>query len=192
MGQEMECRMEFNGQPHRGKALLETNEIVFRGDLRLKIPRAAIREVSAEAGRLSVAFDQGTAIFELGKAAPKWADKILHPPSRVDKFGFRTGSEFSRIGAIDADFLRELAEAGAVEKEDGDVVLLAADDKQALRRLKPLRKKTVWVIYPKGIPSITQGDVLKAGRDAGLVDIKVAAFSDSHTALKFVPPRKKP
>jgi hypothetical protein len=46
------------------------------------------------------------------------------------------------------------------------------------------------VVYPKGKQEITENDVLKAGRQAGLVDTKVALFSDTHTALKFVVPVK--
>jgi hypothetical protein len=192
MGQEMQCQVEFNGKRHSGKALLETHEIVFRGDLRLKIPRKAISEVRAEEGRLVVVFDEGTAAFDLGKAAPKWAEKILHPPTRLDKFGIKSGTRFSRIGEIDPEFLAEVREAGAMEDKDADLVLLAASDKRALSKLKSTGSKTVWIIYPKGIPSITEGNVLKAGRDAGLVDIKVVGFSGTHTALKFMPPRKKP
>ncbi|MCX6024232.1 MAG: hypothetical protein NTZ05_21375 [Chloroflexi bacterium] len=47
----------------------------------------------------------------------------------------------------------------------------------------------LWVIYPKGVKAVTEGDVLTAGRAAGLTDVKVAAFSPSHTALRFVIPR---
>jgi hypothetical protein len=54
-----------------------------------------------------------------------------------------------------------------------------------------LHNKTVWIIYPKGVQSITEIDVINAGRRAGMVDIKVVGFSKTHTALKFVPARKK-
>lgn len=191
MGQEVQCRMEFKGARHSGKALLETDEVVFRGDVRLKIPRSGITAVRAQDGHLEITFPEGTAVFELGQAAPKWADKILHPPTRVDKFGIKTGTTFATVGPIDPDFLLEIQQAGAVEAKDPDMVLLAAPDKRALAKLRAISHKTVWIVYPKGIQSITEGDVLAAGRAAGMVDIKVARFSDSHTALKFVPPRKK-
>ncbi len=54
----------------------------------------------------------------------------------------------------------------------------------------------VWVIYPKGVQAVRENDVRTAGLAAGLVDIKVCAFSATHTALKFTPRRtdsaKKP
>jgi hypothetical protein len=46
----------------------------------------------------------------------------------------------------------------------------------------------MWVVYPKGRQQITEGDVLAAGRAAGLKDVKVVGFSATHTALKFVIP----
>jgi hypothetical protein len=80
---------------------------------------------------------------------------------------------------------------GAIEDANAEIVLLAAPDKQTLRQLSALRRKTVWVIYPKGLQSITENEVLLAGRAAGLLDVKVASFSSALTALKFVPPRPK-
>jgi hypothetical protein len=46
----------------------------------------------------------------------------------------------------------------------------------------------VWLVYPKSLRSITEGDVLAAGRAQGLKDVKVVGFSATHTALKFVIP----
>jgi hypothetical protein len=42
------------------------------------------------------------------------------------------------------------------------------------------------VIYPKGVPQIKEIRVIQAGRAAGMKDVKVARFSATHTALKFV------
>ena len=46
----------------------------------------------------------------------------------------------------------------------------------------------MWVVYPKGRTDPSEVDVLEAGKAAGLVDVKVARFSETHTALKFVIP----
>jgi len=50
------------------------------------------------------------------------------------------------------------------------------------------RDGAIWVIRPRGSDAISEGDVMAAGKAAGLVDIKVARFSDTHSALKFVIP----
>jgi hypothetical protein len=195
MGQEVQCVMQFKGKQHSGKALLETNEIIFRGDLRLKIPRTEINQVSAQAGQLSITFNEGTAVFELGKAAPKWAEKILHPPTRAAKFGIKSGSSFMTIGPVDARFCsKRLQAVGAIAAEgNADTVVLLAVAGSGLPEVNFRRcgNKTVWIIYPKGLQSITEVDVINAGRRAGMVDIKVVGFSKTHTALKFVPARKK-
>jgi hypothetical protein len=49
----------------------------------------------------------------------------------------------------------------------------------------------IWVVYPKGVTAIREIEVLNAGREAGLKDVKVASFSPTHTALKFVVPIEK-
>jgi len=43
-------------------------------------------------------------------------------------------------------------------------------------------------VYPKGQKHIREIDVINAGKSAGLVDNKVARFSETHTALRLVIP----
>ena len=50
------------------------------------------------------------------------------------------------------------------------------------------RDGAIWVIRPKGHADISERDVMKAGKTAGLVDVKVVRFSETHTAEKFVIP----
>jgi hypothetical protein len=47
------------------------------------------------------------------------------------------------------------------------------------------------VVYPRGCKEIRENDVMAAGKSAGLTDNKVARFSDTHTALRFVIPLAK-
>jgi hypothetical protein len=56
------------------------------------------------------------------------------------------------------------------------------------RSLKP--NAALWVIRPKGMAAISESEVMAAGKKAGLVDVKVVSFSDTHTAEKFVIPRR--
>lgn len=76
---------------------------------------------------------------------------------------------------------------------DSDMIFLAADTTDDLSHMRALQASlkpngAIWVIYPKGQKHITEGGVFAAGKQAGLVDIKVASFSRTHTALKFVIP----
>lgn len=177
---------DFGKQSSEGKALLDTNEMGFRGDFRLKIAHKAITRLDSEDGRLRVTFPDGTAIFHLGTAAPKWVEKIRHPPSRLDKMGVKAGMKVTFIGTQDNDFVRELADRAAAIVESGaDLIFLSAENKPDLARIGTVSTGATWVIYPKGANSFTENDVIAAGRKAGLLDVKVASFSLTHTALKF-------
>jgi hypothetical protein len=80
--------------------------------------------------------------------------------------------------------------------KDCDSIFLSIDTQKQLTQIVKIARKmlgavALWIVYPKGQQHITEGDVLSAGRKAGLKDIKVVGFSPTHTALKFVIPVKK-
>jgi len=206
MGTELNCQVRFGKQESQGKALLETSEIIFRGDFRLKIPFATIQSVKVVGNELQVQTAEEVVIFELGAAtAAKWREKILHPKSRIEKLGIKPGTRVSLIGfeQQDEEFIRELQSTKALVtpakdglSKDLDSIFLRIDAKKQLAQVTKIAKAIVgpaalWIIYPKGQQDITEGDVLSAGRKAGLKDIKVVGFLPTHTALKFVIPVNK-
>jgi hypothetical protein len=187
MGQELACRMQYRQRTLDGKAYLETDYILFRGDERVKIALKDLKSVSAKAGVLTLEYAGGTAGLELGAAAEKWAQKILHPPTRADKLGIKPGVTVRLIGDFEPEFLKELGEAEIVTK-GADVIFFLARDRKALAKLPKVTGGALWIIYPKGVPDIRELEAIEAGRAAGLKDIKVASFSATLTALKFVIP----
>ena len=207
MGNEAVCKVRFGKQESEGKALLETNEVLFRGDFRLKIPFSHIKSAKTVDGELRLQTADGLASFQLGAAAGKWLEKILHPKSRIEKLGVKAGAKVSLLGQFGADFLREVrgrtnsvirGETAADSKfisfaADSECILLAADSKEGFSALSKIAKgmsgaAALWIIYPKGQKHITENDVLAAGRKVGLKDVKVVGFSATHTALKFLIP----
>ncbi len=194
MGQEIECRIRYQEQSRAGKAYLETDHLLFRGGERLKVLFKDMTKVEAEGGILRLEFTGGPAELELGAAAEKWAQKILHPPSRLAKLGVKAGMTIHVVGEFEQDFLNDLSNSHVeMAGVPADLIFLAAEGKAKLsqiRKLAPLLKRDggIWVIYPRGIEKIREIDVIKAGRDADLKDVKVASFSLTHTALKFVIP----
>src|SRR5260370_7950259 len=104
----MQCTAWWGKQESEGKALLETSEILFRGDFRLKIAFATIKSAKAVDGELRLQTAEGTVVFDLGAAAEKWCDKILHPKSRIEKLGVKSGGKVSLLGEFDGEFLHEL------------------------------------------------------------------------------------
>lgn len=75
MGQEIECRLRLGKRTLAGKAYLETDYVLFRGDERLKVLFKDLTSVKAADGILALDFPGGPAEFELGKAAAKWASR---------------------------------------------------------------------------------------------------------------------
>ena len=202
MGNEAKCTVVSGGKRVSGKALLETAELIFRSEaLKLKIPFGKMKSVKATDGALRVQSPEGSFVFELGSDAEKWAHKILHPKSRLEKIGIEKGMKVTVIGTLEREFEKELAGAassvvrGAIAK-DTACIFLSAETKKELERAKNIAKVmrgavALWIVYPKGRKEITENDVLRTGRAAGFKDVKVVGFSATHTALKFVIPVEK-
>lgn len=198
MGREAECTAHVKGKSSRGKLHLETDELLFRGTYRLAVPLTQISSARARDGTLVVRFPGGTAEFSLGPRAERWAEAIRAPKPLIDKLGIVSGAAAAVLGINDPGFVAQLQEKDVIVsrrlKKNLDAVFFGAAKREDLKRLTSLAgyiksDGAIWVVNPKGIDAIREGDVLAAGRPAGLVDVKVVRFSDTHTAHKFVIPR---
>jgi hypothetical protein len=201
VGAELKCRARFGKQVSEGKALLETSELIFRGEFRLKIPFAQMKSVKAVDGELRIEFPEGKATFELGPQAEKWAHKILHPKTRIEKLGIQPGAKVALIGEWEEAFEREVAEVTkAVTRgkvaADAEWIFCCAESPKELAQSRKIANAlkgatALWIVYPKGRRDIAETEVIATGRAAGLKDVKVVGFSATHTALKFVVPLNK-
>ena len=205
MGQERESTLRLGRRRIEGEALLETLEIIFRpvdGSKRLRLAFADIvKSVKAVDGELRFHTAEGPAVLELGPAAEKWAEKILHPKSRAQKLGVKTGMQVATIGSFDADFQKELrATSKNISEEEiaggTELIFVSLESAKDLAGVAKIAKSVkgatgLWLVYPKGKKEITENDVIGAGRKTGLKDVKVVGFSPTHTALKFVLPLEK-
>ena len=202
MGNQALCQAEFSGQSQTGKALLETTELIFRpsdGSKSVKIPFSTIKSAKAQNGELQLHTTSGPIRFTLGPSAEKWCHKILHPKTRSEKLGLKPGVNVALLGSFDQEFLKELRDTKAILEKGkinaaSDVIFLSTDSAKHLasavgKAAKSIKGSTaLWIVYPKGKKEITENDVLSTGRKSGLKDVKVVAFSPTHTALKFVLP----
>jgi len=125
----------------------------------------------------------------------------------LDKLGVKREHRVAVVSVDDPLFLALLRgrcddlTIGRV-KRNTDMIFYGMSKPRGLARLAMLRDDLVpngviWVVRPKGGGhDVTESDVMRGGKDAGLVDVKVVAFSDTHSALKFVIPvkdrRKRP
>ena len=94
-------------------------------------------------------------------------------------------------------FLDELTAAGADvstrARKGSDQIYVAVESPKDLARFKALLPSlapdgAIWAIRRKGLADASEAATMAAGKAAGLVDVKVARFSETHAAEKFVRP----
>jgi hypothetical protein len=115
----------------------------------------------------------------------------------LDKLGVKPGSRVAVVDVDEAGFIDLLRErtSGIVKQRPRapcDIVFLGVETAPDLRRIKELKSwiepnGAIWVVRPKGGRSpIRDTDVIAAGLAAGLVDNKIASFSETHGAMRLV------
>jgi hypothetical protein len=109
----------------------------------------------------------------------------------------KPGSKVAIVDLPDADFVSLLRSRTSDivkgrPRQPVDLVFMGAHELPDLKRLKTLKSwiepnGAIWVIRPKGGRSaLRETDLIEAGLAAGLVDNKIASFSDTHGAMRFV------
>ena len=125
------------------------------------------------------------------------SQELYSTRSLLDKLGVKPGAKVAIVGVDDPGFLKDLRQRTSDitqgrPKSPCDLVFLAADTHEDLRRINQVKtwiepNGAVWIIRPKGGRSeLRDTDVIQAGLDAGLVDNKIASFSETHGAMRLV------
>jgi hypothetical protein len=115
----------------------------------------------------------------------------------LDKLGVKPGSRVAVVGLDDPSFLKLLRERTAdvitgQPRSPCDLVFIAVTELSELTVLKEARRwiepnGAVWLVRPKGgLSELRDTDLIAAGLAAGLVDNKIASFSETHGAMRFV------
>lgn len=111
MGAEAKTTLRLGRQTFAGTAQLETGELRFRGEKKLEIPLASVREVDVTNGALQGTHADGVAVLGLGDAASaKWAERqcagwdangaLASGASRGVEHAREHGERIARDGAI--------------------------------------------------------------------------------------------
>ena len=201
MGQEARCPARLGGKWQDVTALLEEKDLVIKGPARVRAPIGRMERVKAEDGVLSFRFDGQEMALRLGAQAEKWKERILHPPSRLDKLGVKDAMKVAVLGLDDPTFAKELKTRGATVASGRvaagtDMVFLACRTRADLKRLPALAaaikpEGAIWVLWPKGGKEMKEQDVRDAMDGPGLVDVKVVSFSDAFSGLKLMIRRER-
>jgi hypothetical protein len=208
MGREATCRARLGDRSGRkwgpsaeGKALLETDDVIFRGPFRARVPLKEISGVVTRAGKLTLTWPGGRLELSLGAAAEKWAEAIRHPKSVLEKLGVKPGLRVAVTGKFDAGFITDLARALGTKPSTrpargSDLVFAALakpGDAVKVAGLVPAIAPdgAIWAVYPKGRKDLSEDTVRDAALATDLVDVKVVRFSEALGALKLVIPRAR-
>jgi hypothetical protein len=199
VGAEARTTLKIGRQSYDGTALLETDELRFRGDTRMRIALRDVIAVSASDGTLRIEHVNGVACFILGAVAESWAEKIRSPRTLADKLGVTRGMQIAVIDVEDRTILDDLTAKGAElvvgsVPQDVAMVLFRVVRPSQLAALGAMtsriaRNGAIWVVHPRGDATVADTIIFAAARDAGLTYTKVVRFSESDTAEKLVIPR---
>lgn len=115
----------------------------------------------------------------------------------LDRLGVKPGMRVAIVGIDDAWFLKMLrARTSDIvfgkPRHACDIVFLRADEMRDLDRIREAKawiepNGAIWVVRPKGPGSpLRDTDLIAAGLGAGLVDNKIASWSETHGAMRYV------
>ena len=206
MGYEARCRVTVRDAAGVERAadatvLLETDELIVRGDARVKVPRALITGVRTQGGAVTIEHASGTVTLDLGSdGARKWAEKLAAPPKPlIDKLDVKPGAKVWVSGVGGEAFLASLRErspnvTSGRAASACDVIFLAVERIQDLPKIARAAASlgpsgALWVVHPKGKDGVADTAIFEAARAIGLTYTKVARFSATHTAEKLVRPK---
>src|SRR5690349_19623721 len=137
MGREIVCDVRHEGKTAKVKALLETDSVILRGEIKATLPFASLKHVVATDDQLHL----DDTVLDLGAHAKRWADKILNPPTLLQKLGLEAGMKIAALGFAEDEFLQGIPyDEALAEDTEYDAILFLAhtrDDLNNLRHLAP-------------------------------------------------------
>lgn len=204
MGYEAKCRARVEDgsgtiRDADATVLLETDELVVRGEARIRIPRASIQRVASRAGVVTVTSPQATVALTLGNGADKWQKKLLEAPKRlIDKLDVKPDAKVWLWHVDDETLTAELSERTknllrGSSASGCDVVFLGVNTERDLARIDRAAKAiiesgAIWVVHRKGQSGVADTTIFARAKTLGLTYTKVARVSETHTAEKLVRP----
>lgn len=186
MGRETLCHAEWPGGAGEIRALLETRELILRGELRRTLKLDALRDVRVDGDRLAFRHRDEDIALHLGIAsAQSWAIKIATPPPTLAaKLGV-IGVGIHVVGEIDDLELQSALDQAGTGEPTLTIAQIAGP--AALdRAVAAAGDGPLWLAYVKGKASpYGEAAVRTEMRSRGWIDVKVSGVSDRLTATKF-------
>lgn len=207
MGYETKCKVRVDDgsgtvrQSDSATVLLETDELIVRGEARVKVPRSSITSVAARAGVVTIKSPGATVSLTLSEdAALKWRKKLEEAPKRViDKLDVKPSAKVWLWDVSDAALVAQLGErtpnvSSGRGASNCDVVFVEVGSTDGLDRIDRAAKAitddgAIWVVHRKGKNGVADTAIFGKAKELGLTYTKVARISETLTAEKLVWPR---
>lgn len=193
MGREALIHAEVGTQAGEVRVLLESTEMILRGDIKRRYLRVEIQQLAVDGEVLQFRSGGDTVRLHLGeKVAQSWADVIAKPPPSLRaKLGLETGALALILGRVTDEALAEATSGSAVTSGAAAQMIIAViDGPDCLAEVQRVQgdfpSLPIWTVYPKG-RGIAFGDtaIRTVLRGAGFRDTKSCAVSDRLTATRY-------
>lgn len=193
MGREATVHAEMRRAAGEVRALLESTELILRGEIRRRFPKMAMEQVRVDGDVLRFrASGEKVALHLGGKVAQSWAAAIATPPPTLRaKLGLDKGACALPIGEIADEALAAATDGRLVTDAAAAQMMIAiihgpGDLAEVQRIHAGFPALPVWTVYPKG-RGVAFGDtaIRAALREAGFRDTKSCAVSDTLTATRY-------
>jgi hypothetical protein len=195
MGREAEGHAAWRGESGAVKALLESDAIILRGEVRARLPRDGLMGWRVEGEDLCLGSRGEPLVLTLGaKEAAAWVKALDKPlPSLAAKLGVSTAARAWVMGGPAPDEIAVAVAGAAAPGPQGAALIVAVltgpGDLAAALAAGQASGLRVWCVHGKGKAAAVGDAVVRAAfRDAGWMDIKACAVSEAFTATLYRPP----
>lgn len=195
MGLELKkCHATIKDVDLTGTLHVDSKELKFRNKgvlWSVKVGKGT--KAKASGGILTVSRGSKSATFSIGGKAEKWAGKILNPPTRSTKLGLKSGQRYLIKGNFDSTFIEEVDACGLVvvrSAKSCDIAFVLMNLSAELKTLETIATSSspgthIWAVWPKGVDSICQSQVISSARKFGMGPGKGISFDDVYSAMRF-------
>lgn len=193
MGREKICDGSLGNDRGEVRAMLESNEIILRGDITAKLPLQTLRSMRAHVDKFEALTDRGKLSLALGATeAAAWLTRIHNPRSLIQKLGIK---QHTPVHVIDEhpEFRGVISDSGAklVALQWATIVFVVIETEAQLSALCRLvhtlpGASQLWVLRRKGKQvTVKESVIMAALKEQGLAPSKTTAWSSDYAADRY-------